>query len=104
MWTTISGFESRRATYMSDKIAYLECPECGDDGVPSSGVGTEGQFEGEPTWCEDDEADCLGCGVHLVVQVDEYAYLSVSEDHPSTIQAYHRMDTEYLKQKEQPTC
>ena len=38
----------------------LECPLCGTPAVPPSLVDERG-----PAWCEDDEADCPGCGEHL---------------------------------------
>lgn len=40
--------------------AYLPCALCGTDAIPASG-----SDDGEPTWCEDDEADCPGCGTRL---------------------------------------
>lgn len=38
----------------------LECPLCGTPAIPPSAFS-----KGEPMWCEDDEADCPGCGEHL---------------------------------------
>ena len=45
--------------------AYLPCPLCDAPAIPASGklfvcLGRE-----DPTWTEDDEADCPGCGEHL---------------------------------------
>ena len=38
---------------------YLPCPLCDTPAIPASGGIVK------PTWTEDDEADCPGCGEHL---------------------------------------
>jgi hypothetical protein len=45
-------------------IGYLDCPECGTPAIPASDW-TRPPFGYGPTWTEDDEADCPGCGVRL---------------------------------------
>ena len=70
------------------ETAYLECPNCGADAVPSTGFGCahcdgadgcheervlsgECSREEEPLWYEDPNAECLECGVALCVVVDD---------------------------------
>ena len=43
---------------------YLNCPECGTPAIPASGW-SHAQIGYGPTWTEDDEADCPGCGIAL---------------------------------------
>lgn len=41
---------------------HLDCPECGTPAIPASGW-CRAQIGYGPTWTEDDEAICPGCGV-----------------------------------------
>lgn len=44
-------------------IEHLDCPECGEPALPSSGA-----WNGQPTWSEDDPSvRCPGCGLLLGV-------------------------------------
>ncbi len=43
---------------------YLDCPKCGTHAIPASGW-SRAQIGYGPTWTEDDEADCPGCGIAL---------------------------------------
>jgi predicted RNA-binding Zn-ribbon protein involved in translation (DUF1610 family) len=64
---------------------YLPCPDCGTDAIPASeytmSFGPGGMTA---TWTEDDEADCPGCGQHLVATItgdgeEEWIEAQVSE-------------------------
>ena len=50
---------------MSDHKNWLACPDCDVDAIPSSGFVYVCQGRTEPTWCEDDEANCPECGKRL---------------------------------------
>lgn len=50
---------------MKKASAYLDCPECGVPAIPSSGKHFVCLGHEIPTWSEDDETDCPGCGVRL---------------------------------------
>jgi hypothetical protein len=41
---------------------YLNCPECDTPAIPASGWCRNSYG---PTWTEDDQADCPGCGLAL---------------------------------------
>lgn len=45
--------------------AFMPCPECGTPAIPASEYRAVFPRGFTPLWCEDDEADCPGCGVHL---------------------------------------
>ena len=57
-----------------ERAAYLDCPKCGEPAIPSSGTRFVCLGLAEPTWTEDDEADCARCGAKLV------AFLTGDED------------------------
>lgn len=59
---------------MSNPIAYLPCPECGEDAIPASDYGkTDTMDTPGPLWSEDDGCRCPNpeCDADLRVVVDE---------------------------------
>lgn len=44
---------------------HLPCPLCDTPAIPASGQQFVCLGREEPTWTEDDEAECPGCGVPL---------------------------------------
>ena len=65
---------------------HLACPECGEPAIPASGF-SHAQIGYGPTWCEDDEATCPGCGLRLRANMTgdgdgcEYMVAIVMEDY-----------------------
>jgi hypothetical protein len=52
-------------TVSDPTTAYLPCPLCDAPAIPASGKHFVCLGREDPTWTEDDEADCPGCGEHL---------------------------------------
>lgn len=64
--------------------SFLPCPDCGADAIPASDYRSVWPHPMEATWTEDDEADCPGCGQHLVARItgdgeNEWIEAQVSE-------------------------
>jgi len=70
---------------VTERAAYLDCPECGEPAIAASGKQFVCLGREMPTWTEDDEAFCPGCGVHLVARMtgdseDEWMEARVMDD------------------------
>lgn len=68
-----------------ERAACLDCPECGEPAIPASGKHFVCLGREIPTWTEDDEAECPGCGVQLVARMtgdseDEWMEARVKAD------------------------
>ncbi len=48
---------------------YLPCPDCGEPAIPASEYRVVWPSGMQAMWTEDDEADCPGCGQHLVARI-----------------------------------
>jgi hypothetical protein len=74
--------------YDTDKVYYLDCPECGEPAIPNSDWTrpTIVSPNSYPTWTEDDEAECPGCHIMLCANItgdgsgDDYMEAVVVED------------------------
>ena len=47
----------------------LPCPDCGSPAIPASEYQMVWPSGMQASWTEDDEADCPGCGQHLVATI-----------------------------------
>lgn len=48
---------------------YLPCPDCRTPAIPASEDRMVWPSGMQASWTEDDEADCPGCGQHLVARI-----------------------------------
>lgn len=55
---------------MPNPEEFLTCPECGSAAIPASDYDRRIGHLPSPLWNEDDEADCPGCGVHLIARLE----------------------------------